>query len=445
MTVIASALQSNQAIGGNGGGGPFFNGLGAGGAIANNTPSGTLTSTLTVVASVLSSNQSLGGDDDGGDDPGSGVGGAIHNGGTATVIASTFDNNLAQGGTGNTAGSSLVTGPGGGFGGAILNATSAKARRRAPGDREHLYRQPRPGRRRQSSQARVPGFHCRHRCGRRHHQRRREQPPPSPPASSAATSPRVAPAIHRSRVSWVTRGSAAASSMGSGPARSPSPPPCWSATRPSAGAGTAGLGGGDGWGGGLVNTTGGTAQIIAGVFAGNQAIGGAETARHGGDSGLGGGLLDGTFGDNVAQANPFGPSSITMVASTLVGNVAKGARRRARCRRGQWTGRRLPRSSGPPIGSPSRPVWSPATTPTAGVVGGRGGGKRRPGCRRRRLQPRPRRAHRRGRHHHRRQPGVDQRQQHLHDLSPIRPGRPWGIVPPGLSWVGWTQPSSWRR
>jgi hypothetical protein len=323
VTVVGSTLVSNQAIGGDDGSGPFFNGLGAGGAIANNTPSGGLTSTLTVIDSVLGGNEALGGNDDGGDDPGTGVGGAIHNGGTATVISSTFIGNMAQGGTGNTAGSSFVTGPGGGFGGAILNATGAGI----------------------ASTLRVTAsaFVGNVALGGDDNQ--------AAPGSTVSTvgigagggiingggsSATITASFLGDNVAeggsgnvpspgvLVSTGIGGGFVNGFGPSVATFTGCVLIGNQAEGGTGFSGSVGGDGWGGGLVNTTGGTATVTDSVIDGNQAIGGTGGAGGEGGDGLGGGLIDGTFGDNVPQSNPFGPSSVTMIDSTLTGNLAQG-------------------------------------------------------------------------------------------------------------------------
>jgi hypothetical protein len=125
LTVTNSAFTGNQAIAGNGGsggegGGTYIVDTGVGGAIISFN-----SAILVVDHSNFSGNQAIAGSNAVSGASGQGLighafGGALFNLSTATVTNSTFNNNLAQGGSGNTdLNSDLLVGAG--TGGAIAN------------------------------------------------------------------------------------------------------------------------------------------------------------------------------------------------------------------------------------------------------------------------------------------------------------------------------------
>lgn len=111
LTVRGSTFTGNQALGGPGGG-PAI-----GGAISTVMAG----ANATITDSTFSENRSVGGSGTGG--IGAGRGGGVYNfGATLTVADSAFLNNVAQGGSGVTGGTSVV---GSGFGGGLFSGDSA--------------------------------------------------------------------------------------------------------------------------------------------------------------------------------------------------------------------------------------------------------------------------------------------------------------------------------
>jgi hypothetical protein len=106
LTLQNLTLQDGMAQGSDGSSGTPNGGAGLGGAIYNQ-------GTLTILDDTFTNNTAQGGAGYGGGVGGAGEGGAIYNFGTATVTNSTFTVNTAAGGTGGTAGK--------GLGGALFN------------------------------------------------------------------------------------------------------------------------------------------------------------------------------------------------------------------------------------------------------------------------------------------------------------------------------------
>jgi hypothetical protein len=270
LTVENSSFIRNQAIAGNGGTGTGANiftvDVATGGAIANDDGLH-----FAVAGCTFSQNEVIGGSSATSDSGniGQGVGGAIATEGEASITNSSFDHNLAKGGSGDTGGSGAVLN-GRGIGGAIANFSLGV-----------------------TMTVNNCTFTDNQAVGG------------SGDTGGLVVGKGVGGGIDNERGGTATvTNSTFIGNLAIG------------------GAGAASENGTDGLGGGIANVLGATLTVSGCTLSGNQAIGGAGGAGSNGGNGLGGGLY------NDAQSNiPLNagtPATLTVTGSTITANQGAG-------------------------------------------------------------------------------------------------------------------------
>jgi hypothetical protein len=270
LTVQDSTFLDNEAIAGNGGHGKgtsiFIIDVATGGAIANDDGLH-----FAVDGCTFLHNQAVGGSNASSDSGnlGQGAGGAIVSEGVATIANSSFDHNLAQGGSGNTGGSGVVLN-GRGFGGAIASFN---------------------------------------------------------PLVSLTVSNCTFTDNQAVGGAGDTGGLVVGTGAGGGidnerGATATITNSTFTGNQAIGGGGATGSNGIDGLGGGIANVLGATLTVSGCTLSGNQASGGAGGAGGDGGNGFGGGL----FNDGVSNIplNAGTPATLTVTGSTITGNQATG-------------------------------------------------------------------------------------------------------------------------
>jgi hypothetical protein len=278
LTVTNSSFTANQAIAGNGGNG----GSGAGTYILDTAAGGAIICFNQVNVIIdqckFSGNQVFGGSNavngtSGAGQLGLAFGGAVFNLSTATITCSTFDNNLAQGGNGNTDlnGDSLV---GAGTGGAITDAPFFDATGGVLNASGCTF----------TNNKAIGG-------------------------TGNTGGPLSSDGIGGAVVNLVGLGAALANHVG---AVATFTSTTFAGNLAIGGQGTQGGNGADGLGGALANILGSTFTVSGCTLSGNQALGGAGASGVNGGNGFGGGL----YNDGI--------SSLTVTSCTLTKNSATG-------------------------------------------------------------------------------------------------------------------------
>jgi hypothetical protein len=271
LTVTDSTFTGNEAIagsGGSGGAGAAFGRLDVaqGGAIDDSTEG-----TLYMSRCLLAYNRAVGGSNATGSTSGDGRVGGGYGGGLwvrhrATVTDCTFDHNMAQGGSGNVAGSNTLAGDGSGGAIGVLIGTLTSNNLTLT-----------------NNQA-VGGV-------------------------GNTGSPFAGDGI----------GGGVAALWGAAVTLSDS---TVSGNQAVGGQGPAVARGANGLGGGFANILGSTLTVSGSMVSGNEAIGGAGATGANGGASLGGGLYN--DGPSIALANAGTPATVTVTGSTITDNQATG-------------------------------------------------------------------------------------------------------------------------
>jgi hypothetical protein len=270
LTVENSVFLDNAAIAGNGGHGKGTSistlDVATGGAIANDAGLH-----FAVDGCTFSYNRALGGSNATSDSGnlGQGVGGAIVTEGVATITNSSFDHNLARGGSGDTGGSGVVLN-GRGIGGAIASfffPVSLTVSRCTFTDNQAV-------------------------------------------GGSGDTGGLIVGTGAGGGIDNERGGTATITNS------------TFTGNQAIGGAGASGGQGADGLGGGIANLLGATLAVNGCTLSGNQAIGGAGGAGGNGGDGLGGGLYNG--GLSIWPANAGTAATLTVTGSTITDNQATG-------------------------------------------------------------------------------------------------------------------------
>jgi hypothetical protein len=271
LTVENSTFLGNEAIAGNGGYGKGTSisavGVATGGAIANDEGLH-----FAVDGCTFSYNEAVGGSNAGSDSGnlGQGIGGAIVSEGVAAITNSSFDHNLAHGGSGNTGGSGVVLN-GRGNGGAIASFFLG---------------------------ANMTVGNC-----------------------SFTDNHAVGGAGDVGGLVVGTGGGGGIDNERGGTATITNS--TFTGNQAIGGAGASGGNGADGLGGGIANLLGATLTVNGCTLSGNQALGGAGGAGGGlGGNGFGGGLFN--DGLSTIPLNPGTPATLTVTGSTITDNQATG-------------------------------------------------------------------------------------------------------------------------
>jgi hypothetical protein len=270
LTVLGSTFIDNQAIAGSGGHG---NGtriltvdVATGGAIANDDGLH-----FAVGGCTFSHNEAIGGSNATSDSGNlaQGVGGAIVTEGVATITNSSFDHNLAQGGSGDVGGTGVVLN-GRGIGGAIANFFQGASM--SVGNCTFMDNQA------------VGG---------------------AGDSGGLVVGTGVGGGIDNER------GGAATVTDS-----------CFIGNQAVGGAGAAGQNGADGLGGAIANVLGVMLTVNGCTLTGNQALGGAGGTGANGGNGLGGGLFN--DGVSIFPPNAGTPAGLTVTGTTITENQATG-------------------------------------------------------------------------------------------------------------------------
>jgi hypothetical protein len=271
LTVKNSTFIGNQAIAGSGADASKASGasvvdVATGGAIANDEGLH-----FVVDGCTFSHNEAIGGSNATSDSGnlGQGVGGAIVTEGMAAITNSSFDHNLAQGGSGDAGGSGVVLN-GRGIGGAIANfplGVSLTVSNCTFNDNQALGG--------------------------------------SGDAGGLVVGNGVGGGIDNERGATAT----VTNSIFTG-------------NQAIGGAGATGQNGTDGLGGGIANVLGATLTVSGCTLTGNQATGGVGGAGANGGNGLGGGVYN--DGLSTIPLNAGTPATLTVTGSTITGNQAIG-------------------------------------------------------------------------------------------------------------------------
>jgi hypothetical protein len=274
LTVKNSTFIANQAIAGNGGNAKGTSSgtidVATGGAIGNDEGLH-----LAVDGCTFSCNEALGGSNATSDSGrlGHAIGGAIASSGAAIISNSSFDHNLAQGGSGDKLGSGVDLN-GRGAGGAIGSFSFGF-----------------------SFPVTLTVSHC-----------------------TFTDNQAVGGAGNMGGILvGVGLGGGIANDRGS----MASVTGCtFTGNQAIAGAGAAGQNGADGLGGGIANVLGSTLAVSACMLVDNQARGGAGGAGANGGNGFGGGIFN--DGLSIFPANTGTPATLAITGSTISGNQAGG-------------------------------------------------------------------------------------------------------------------------
>jgi hypothetical protein len=272
LTVKNSTFIGNQAIAGNGGNGKGTSiatvDVATGGAIANDEGLH-----LAVDGCTFSYNEAVGGSNAASDSGnlGHAVGGAIQSSGGATIANSSFDHNLAQGGSSNAGGSGVVLN-GRGAGGAIGSFSF--------------------------------GFSF----------------PISLTVSNCTFTDNQAVGGSGNAGGLVV-GTGVGGGVANDRGGTASVTGCtFTGNQAIGGAGAAGASGASGVGGAVANVLGATLTVSGCMFTGNEAVGGTGGVGGNGGNGFGGGLFN--DGLSILPANAGTPATLTVTGSTITTNQA---------------------------------------------------------------------------------------------------------------------------
>jgi hypothetical protein len=288
LTVKNTRFISNQSVAGNGGTAKGSStgtiGVATGGAIGNDDGLH-----LNVDGCTFSYNKALGGSNATSDSGrlGHAIGGAIATSGGATIANSSFDHNLAQGGSGDTGGSGVVLN-GRGAGGAICSFSFAF-----------------------SFPVTLTVSNCSFTDNR--------AVGGSGNAGGLVVGTGVGGGIANDRGGMATVTGCT-----------------FTGNQAIGGAGASGANGVNGLGGGIANVLGATLTVSGCIFTGNGAIGGAGGASASGGNGLGGGIFN--DGPSIFPANLGAPATLTVTGSTVTANSATGGEAGAGGSAGQGVG-----------------------------------------------------------------------------------------------------------
>jgi hypothetical protein len=273
LTVKNSTFINNQTIAGSGGTGKGSVGtmdVATGGAIGNDDGFH-----LIVDGCTFSYNKALGGSNATSDSGrlGHAIGGAIASSGNATITNSSFDHNLAQGGSGDTGGSGVDLN-GRGAGGAICSFSFSF-----------------------SFPVMLTVANCSFTDNR--------AVGGSGNAGGLVVATGVGGGIANDRGGMATVTGCT-----------------FTGNQAIGGAGASGASGANGVGGGIANVLGATLTVSGCMFTGNMAIGGAGGAGANGGNGLGGGVFN--DGPSIFPANAGSPGTLTVTDSTITDNQTTG-------------------------------------------------------------------------------------------------------------------------